>query len=202
METIRLQFAAKNNLILKEMERLGMTRKEFAAYLEIHPCSLSSLISMNFMKPNGRRTIGLKTIKRVSSLIGYSPETLFPNWAVYVAKYVNSSQLELNDNAAKMILDGACANSGSKQLNDNDLKADINRVLHTLTSQQADTIKYYFGLDGHDEMTIKELSDKMHLSSSRIGEIVRKALISLRHGARSTILTKYIELKPEPENDE
>ena len=193
METIRLQFQAKNNLILKEMERLGMSRKEFASYLGICCSTLSSLITMNFIKKNGKCLFSEERIKRISALIGHPPEVLFPNWAVYMARQFNTSHLELNDNTSKLFFTkGEVSNKAVRLLNNDDLKADINRTLTTILPKEAEIIKYWYGLDGYKKLTFDEIGQKMNLTRERTRQLKERGVRRLKHTMRSGILKQYI----------
>jgi RNA polymerase primary sigma factor len=72
------------------------------------------------------------------------------------------------------------------------LKSDIDAVLDTLTTKEADIIRYRFGLNGKSAMSLKEIGDQFHLTKERIRQIEKKALKRLQHPSRVAVLESYV----------
>lgn len=72
------------------------------------------------------------------------------------------------------------------------LKEDINSILTTLTSKEAEIIQYRFGLNGRSPLSLKEIGDRYNLTKERIRQIEKKALKRLQHPSRSQYLESYI----------
>jgi RNA polymerase primary sigma factor len=72
------------------------------------------------------------------------------------------------------------------------LKNEINRVLKTLTSREADVIRMYFGIDIPRPLTLEEMAAKLKLTRERIRQIKEKALTRLRHQSRSQNLRLFL----------
>jgi RNA polymerase primary sigma factor len=72
------------------------------------------------------------------------------------------------------------------------LKTDIDSVLETLTTKEADIIRYRFGLNGKNAMSLKEIGDQFHLTKERIRQIEKKALKRLQHPSRVAMLQSYV----------
>jgi RNA polymerase primary sigma factor len=72
------------------------------------------------------------------------------------------------------------------------LKTDIDAVLDTLTIKEADIIRYRFGLNGKNAMSLKEIGDQFHLTKERIRQIEKKALKRLQHPSRVAMLESYV----------
>ena len=72
------------------------------------------------------------------------------------------------------------------------LRKEIDRALSTLTSREADVIKYYFGLNGEHAMTLEEIGEKFNLTRERVRQIKEKAIRRLRHTSRSKALKTYL----------
>jgi RNA polymerase primary sigma factor len=68
------------------------------------------------------------------------------------------------------------------------LRKEIDRALSTLTSREADVIKYYFGLNGEHAMTLEEIGEKFDLTRERVRQIKEKAIRRLKQTSRSKIL--------------
>ncbi|MDR0567949.1 MAG: RNA polymerase sigma factor RpoD/SigA [Spirochaetaceae bacterium] len=72
------------------------------------------------------------------------------------------------------------------------LRQDIEAVLSTLNSKEADIIRYRFGLGDNVPMSLKEIGDKFNLTKERIRQIEKKALKRLQHPARQRLLESYV----------
>jgi RNA polymerase primary sigma factor len=72
------------------------------------------------------------------------------------------------------------------------LRREIDRALSTLTSREADVIKYYFGLSGEHAMTLEEIGEKFDLTRERVRQIKEKAIRRLKQTSRSKILKGYL----------
>jgi len=72
------------------------------------------------------------------------------------------------------------------------LKADINKVLETLTEKEREVVQFRFGLNGRRAMSLKEIGDRFHLTKERIRQIEKAALKRLSIQGRSEILEGYV----------
>lgn len=72
------------------------------------------------------------------------------------------------------------------------LRREIERALSTLTTREADVVKYYFGLSGEHAMTLEEIGEKFDLTRERVRQIKEKAIRRLKHTSRSKILKTYL----------
>ncbi|MBA3900629.1 MAG: sigma-70 family RNA polymerase sigma factor [Bacteroidetes bacterium] len=82
--------------------------------------------------------------------------------------------------------------SPEKGLLKDSLRKEIERALNTLTSREADVVKYYFGLAGDYAMTLEEIGEKFELTRERVRQIKEKAIRRLKHTSRSRILKTYL----------
>ena len=73
-----------------------------------------------------------------------------------------------------------------------EMKNDINDLLETLTERESKVIKHRFGLDGHKELTLKEVGELFNVSQERVRQIEAKILRKLRHPSRSEILKEWV----------
>ena len=74
---------------------------------------------------------------------------------------------------------------------DDELTAVINNTLKELTPRECKVLKHRFALDGHEELTLKEVGYILKVSKERIRQIEAKALRKLRHPSRSEILEDW-----------
>jgi len=76
-------------------------------------------------------------------------------------------------------------------LSDEQLKGEIERAMHTLTEGEARVLRMYYGLDGHEAMTLEEIGSYVGRTRERVRQIKEKALGKLRHPARAETLKEY-----------
>jgi RNA polymerase sigma factor, sigma-70 family len=72
------------------------------------------------------------------------------------------------------------------------LKDDINEVLHTLSDKEREVVEFRFGLNGHRAMSLKEIGDRFKLTKERIRQIEKSALKRLSQPNRTEVLESYI----------
>jgi RNA polymerase primary sigma factor len=72
------------------------------------------------------------------------------------------------------------------------LKADINAVLETLTDKEREVIEYRFGLNGRRAMSLKEIGDRFDLTKERIRQIEKNALKRISQPNRAELLEAYV----------
>ena len=62
--------------------------------------------------------------------------------------------------------------------------AEVRRLLGTLTPIESRIIRWRFGLDDEEELTLKEIGDKYNLSRERIRQLQEQALVKIRKHMR------------------
>lgn len=72
------------------------------------------------------------------------------------------------------------------------LQREVSRALATLTERESEVISDYFGLNGHNAMTLEEIGEKFSLTRERVRQIKEKATRRLRHTSRSKYLMAYL----------
>ena len=63
-------------------------------------------------------------------------------------------------------------------------KDEIRRLLTTLTPIEARIIRWRFGLDDEDELTLKEIGDRYNLSRERIRQLQEQAVIKMKKNSK------------------
>ena len=81
--------------------------------------------------------------------------------------------------------------SSDEILSSDELKAEISSAMHALTEGEARVLKMYYGLKGHEPMTLEEIGAYVGRTRERVRQIKEKALLKLRHPARSDSLKEY-----------
>lgn len=69
---------------------------------------------------------------------------------------------------------------------------EFERTLSTLGEREADIIQYYFGLRGHQQHTLEEISDILGLSRERVKKMKENAINKMRNNYRASILKRYL----------
>jgi RNA polymerase primary sigma factor len=72
------------------------------------------------------------------------------------------------------------------------LRKEIERVISTLTSREAEVLRLYFGLDGKYPLTLEEIGEKFDLTRERVRQIKEKAIKRLKQTSRSNLLKSYL----------
>lgn len=73
------------------------------------------------------------------------------------------------------------------------LREQLNEVLNTLTSREAQVLRLRFGLEDGKTRTLEEVGRVFNITRERIRQIEAKALRKLRHPSRSKRLRDYLE---------
>ncbi len=76
-------------------------------------------------------------------------------------------------------------------LSEEELKGEIKRAMHALTEGEARVLRMYYGLDGHEPMTLEEIGAYVGRTRERVRQIKEKALQKLRHPTRSEVLKEH-----------
>lgn len=79
-----------------------------------------------------------------------------------------------------------------KDLLNESLRTEINRVLSTLNPREADVVRLYYGIGDHPSMTLDEISEEFDLTRERVRQIREKAIKKLRNCQEKEILKPYL----------
>jgi len=79
--------------------------------------------------------------------------------------------------------------------NRSSLRKEINSVLSTLTKRESTIVRLYFGLDTNEEMTLKEIGEKLDLTNERVRQIKEFALKKLRLYNKSSKLREFLDCR-------
>jgi RNA polymerase primary sigma factor len=76
-------------------------------------------------------------------------------------------------------------------LSEEELKGEIKQAMQALTEGEARVLRMYYGLDGHEPMTLEEIGAYVGRTRERVRQIKEKALQKLRHPTRSEVLKEH-----------
>lgn len=90
------------------------------------------------------------------------------------------------------VLSSSNSSSPDKDLIVESLKIEIERVLKTLTSKEADIIRLYYGLNKKNPSSLEEISKNFNLTKERVRQIKEKAIKKLKQNFRRQLLQSYL----------
>ncbi len=68
----------------------------------------------------------------------------------------------------------------------------VEDALGTLKERESRILRLYFGLDGHEPMTLEEIGSLLGVTRERVRQIKEKALLRLRHASRARFLETFM----------
>ena len=71
------------------------------------------------------------------------------------------------------------------------ISKEVNKLLGCLTEKQQETIKEYYGLDGHECHTLKQISEKRNVTPQAVQKIVKRSLSKLECYHKATLKKLY-----------
>ena len=80
-------------------------------------------------------------------------------------------------------------------MNTDSLKFEINKVLDCLTDRERIIMQMYFGLNGLEPLTLKEIGDELDLTNERVRQIKEFAIKKLRGYNKSSKLREFLSNK-------
>src|SRR5688500_13177294 len=72
------------------------------------------------------------------------------------------------------------------------LSEAIEESLSNLKERESKILRLYFGLDGEDPMTLKDIGTLLGITRERVRQIKEKALLKLRHNSRRRALESFL----------
>ena len=99
---------------------------------------------------------------------------------------------EGENNSLKDVLEDEHAESPDKDVMTSSLRAEIERVLSTLTEREAEVITLYFGINRERALTLEEIGLRFGLTRERVRQIKEKAIKRLKHSTRRRNLSAYV----------
>ena len=79
---------------------------------------------------------------------------------------------------SETIADSRTGAPDESMLHDDELRT-LNRLLETIDQREAQILRYRFGLEGREPLTLKQISDEIGISRERVRQIVDEALTKL-----------------------
>ena len=130
----------------------------------------------------------------IARLLGM--EEVYVNELLTMSRELVSLERQVSNGAdssslGSFIIDGGYDAPDQEMIN-KALAVDINKMLDTLDSKEAEIIRVRFGLGHRKPMSLKEVGELYNLSKERIRQIEKKALNRLQQPNRKAILAAYV----------
>lgn len=195
MSEYRLEIKVKNNNILKRIEESGYT-------------SVGEFCRLNGKKSWGSRIGSYVNLKEsplnsegefyhhvygMAALLNCSPEDLFTETQMHAAIESNKRTIEVNEAEMRFALDNSNQMLLEDQLFKDELPERVEKLLETLTPNEAKVIKMRFGLENDEAKSLGEMAQHFDVTRERIRQIEMKALRKLRHPSRHGCVLEYVK---------
>ncbi|MEI6123230.1 MAG: RNA polymerase sigma factor RpoD/SigA [Bacteroidota bacterium] len=72
------------------------------------------------------------------------------------------------------------------------LRTEIERVIATLTTREAEILRFFYGLGEHSPLTLDEIANKFDLTRERVRQIKEKSIRRLKQSTRNRNLKSYL----------
>ena len=105
---------------------------------------------------------------------------------------VDAPFVEGEDNSLLDVLVNEDAPNADRSLMNESLSREIDHVLSKLSEREAEIVKLFFGIGGHQEMTLEEIGLKFNLTRERVRQIKEKAIRRLRQDGFCAPLKPYL----------
>ena len=199
----RVKITVKNNLLLTAIEQAGYkSAAEFARAIGLTEQKVSALVALRNAPINQDGEFSLNA-KRIMEALGAAPSDLWTTEQLNMKLKRNTKedffsaptiQAILGGNVAQ--LEGSVYEESEKPeevLNKKELKAELEKVLGTLTPRETKVLQLRFGLDGCGEHTLEEIGDMLDIGKERVRQIEAKALRKMRDPSRSKAFKGHVE---------
>jgi RNA polymerase sigma factor (sigma-70 family) len=197
-----LSITTFRNLPLSRLVPRG-TVKETAKKAKVSVGTLFNLLSLRsspFRTRSGSNGSYREVALKLADYFHMLPEDLFPkslyqlNLPRQIEKAFRSVEiLPMLEARQQGLLSERTEENITDKISQDELKAALIPVLQTLSPRLEKVIKLYFGLDGGEEYSFKELGETFGCSEANARLLLYKALRKLRHPARSRALYGFLE---------
>ena len=118
---------------------------------------------------------------------------------IHATLKISNSHLSLDQpftegesNSLKDVLEDEKSPSPDEDVMKQSLKAEVERVLATLTEREAEVITLYFGINRDQALTLEEIGERFGLTRERVRQIKEKAIKRLKHATRRKNLSAFV----------
>lgn len=131
--------------------------------------------------------------EEIAEVMEIDPEEIFETVQMGSRQVSVNAPFRLGEDGDLLdVLEDESVEGPDSTLLNSSLCKDVQRSLSTLTRREADVILRYYGLNGHQAMSLEEIGQQLNISRERVRQIKEKSLRRLRHTSRSSILKHYL----------
>ena len=199
----RVKITVKNNLLLTAIEQAGYKSvAEFSRDIGLTAQEISSFVALR-KAPINQDGEFCPNAKKIMEALGAAPSDLWTTEQLNMKLKRNTTQDLFSAPIIQAILGGNVAQlEGSvyeesekpeEVLNKKELKAELEKVLGTLTPRETKILQLRFGLGECGEHTLEEIGDMLDIGKERVRQIEAKALRKMRDPSRSKAFKGHVE---------
>jgi RNA polymerase sigma factor (sigma-70 family) len=185
MHNVRIEFRAKNHILMSEREKRGLSQAEMAEELGI-PLNV-------YAGAERYERVARHWLVKIAAIMRLDPAILFPEWASTYAFAINSGKKYFicDDEAARNIVENR-SDPTMIGLMKESFEIDLRGSLSYLSEREAQVIKLFFGIGSEHSLTLEEIGEKFNLTRERVRQIRERAIRRLRHARSSKRLRPYL----------
>ena len=132
--------------------------------------------------------------EEISEIIDYSLDEIqiclkHSSWSISIDEPLGNEDGELQ---LKDVIRTDSSSNPEKNLIEDSLESEINKILQILPSREAYLIKMYFGIGADFSLTLTEIASNLEITKERARQLKTKALLHLRQSSSSKILLDYL----------
>lgn len=181
MKEIRLVVAVKNNILISFREAKGFNQRDMAAFCGMSPSRYGEIENLK-VYPLTKKNEWNEDAKRIAIATKLPEDILFPEALEYIEK--TKTSVEIGIDQLQEFQTNLQLESPEEVVDSLLCKAEIQLALGNLPPREAEVIKRRFGIDCEEE-TLKEIGERLFISTARARQIELTALRKIR-GIRSS----------------
>ena len=193
MNEYRVEIKVKNNLIYDKVIQQGYPSiNAFCMATKVGYAKLIDLINMKDSPLDSRGKFRPAVLK-LCDVLRCTPDELFTQNQLDVELETNKFTYELKEAEMKFLVSNAVEPKLIEDIVHGDrTEQAINECLETLTPREQKILNLRFGLNGNEEMTLREVGKIFGITPERVRGIESKALRKLRHPSRSEMIKDFL----------
>lgn len=193
IDEYRLTLTVKNNLILKNIEKLGFDNvNQFCLNYRLSPQSVGSLINMK-ETPLMSNLKWKPIVNKICEIFSCAPEDIFTDTQINQKLETNKKYIEMKEAEIISFMENQYQiehkSTAESFFIENKRSDTLNKLMGVLTQRERRVIDLRM-----DEVTFSDIAKEMGVTGERIRKIEAKAMIKLKNNAASGFHDLYREI--------
>lgn len=187
----KVKISIKNNILYTLIMQDSKSIKEFSEKHKLCLQSVHRLLAFKGMKKKNLEYTD--TAKKIAYALNVIPEVLFPEEFMFVQK--NTISISSNIRYLEQL---QCTNR-IEYLNDlkdkdenNDLKEILKNALKTIPHIEQKIINLYYGLNGEEEHSLREIGGFLNITAERVNQIRKKGLRRIEYRLKKLNIKEHL----------